>query len=91
MTLSSVDRKSTAQRKKGILQRVSMEPSSHLSEKRDQLSPTAETPAAPLSPHLKNVYPTMRHIILVVSIILAITIIVFLIHQNGKSIYEHGI
>jgi hypothetical protein len=41
--------------------------------------------------HLKNVYPTMRHIILVVSILLALTVLMFLIHQNGKSIYEHGV
>jgi hypothetical protein len=57
-----------------------------------------ETTASPLHNdtsvpphHLKNVYPTMRHIILIVLILLAISIIMFLIHQNGRSIYEHGV
>lgn len=51
---------------------------------------TLTTPS-PSPHHLKNVYPTMRHIILVVSILLAVAVIMFLIHQNGKSIYEHGV
>ena len=38
-----------------------------------------------------NVYPLMRNILLVVSVLFAISIILLLIYQNGKSIYENGI
>lgn len=41
--------------------------------------------------HIKNIYPTMRHLILVMFVLIALFIILFLMHQNGKSIYEHGI
>lgn len=41
--------------------------------------------------HVKNIYPTMRHFILTILILLGIFVILFLIHQNGKSIYENGI
>ncbi len=38
-----------------------------------------------------NVYPIIRHIFLTLCILLAIVIILFLIYQNGKSIYDKGI
>lgn len=63
-------------------------------QSQENTSSTQGTPLTtppPSTHHLKNVYPTMRHIILVVSILLAIAVIMFLIHQNGKSIYEHGV
>jgi hypothetical protein len=41
--------------------------------------------------HKKNIYPTVRHMILVVAVLLTICIIAFLIHQNGKSIYDNGL
>jgi hypothetical protein len=39
----------------------------------------------------KNLYPSIRHLFLVISLLLAISVIVFLVYQNGKSIYDHGI
>lgn len=38
-----------------------------------------------------NVYPIVRHLFLTLCILLAIAIILFLIYQNGKSIYVKGI
>lgn len=38
-----------------------------------------------------NIYPIIRHLFLIVCILLAISIILFLIYQNGKSIYVKGI
>lgn len=38
-----------------------------------------------------NLYPVVRHIFLTICILLAISIILFLIYQNGKSIYDKGI
>ncbi len=38
-----------------------------------------------------NIYPVIRHIFLITSLLLAFSIIVFLIYQNGKSIYVQGI
>lgn len=41
--------------------------------------------------HKKNLYPVARHILLVACILFALCLIIFLVHQNGKSIYEHGV
>lgn len=38
-----------------------------------------------------NLYPILRHTFLTLCILLAIAIILFLIYQNGKSIYDKGI
>lgn len=38
-----------------------------------------------------NLYPSLRHILLVILVILGFTLVLFLMHQNGKSIYENGI
>ncbi len=38
-----------------------------------------------------NVYPTLRTIVLALCVILAVSIVLFLIYQNGKSIYANGI
>lgn len=46
---------------------------------------------APTEHHPKNIYPYMRHVLLIVVVLIALCTIIFLIHQNGKSIYEHGI
>jgi hypothetical protein len=40
---------------------------------------------------IKNFYPEARHILLVVFVLLCLCIIFFLVHQNGKSIYENGL
>lgn len=45
----------------------------------------------PVIHHTKNLYPIVRHTILVVCILFFIVLIMFLIHQNGKSIYDNGI
>lgn len=39
----------------------------------------------------KNLYPAVRHILLVICVLFALAFIVFLMHQNGKSIYDNGI
>ncbi|MCF7843556.1 hypothetical protein K9M47_01515 [Candidatus Gracilibacteria bacterium] len=38
-----------------------------------------------------NIYPTIRHLFLILCILLTAAIIIFLIYQNGKSIYDQGI
>lgn len=39
----------------------------------------------------KNIYPYVRHLTLILFVLIGFFIIIFLMHQNGKSIYEHGI
>jgi hypothetical protein len=41
--------------------------------------------------HKKNIYPIARHTLLILTLILCVCIILFLIHQNGKSIYDNGL
>lgn len=42
--------------------------------------------------HLKkNVYPIARHVLLVTLVVLGLSIIVFLMYHNGKSIYDNGL
>ncbi len=41
--------------------------------------------------HTKNLYPIVRHIILLLFVLISLTLILLLIHQNGKSIYDNGI
>jgi hypothetical protein len=38
-----------------------------------------------------NIYPIIRHAFLTLCVLLAIAIILFLIYQNGKSIYDKGL
>lgn len=45
----------------------------------------------PVIHHTKNLYPVARHLTLIVLVLLFATLIVFLMHQNGKSIYDNGI
>lgn len=45
----------------------------------------------PIIHHTKNLYPVVRHILLVVFVLFSIALIVLLMHQNGKSIYDNGI
>ena len=43
-------------------------------------------------PHTnKNIYPSLRHILLTSFVIMCMALILFLIHQNGKSIYDNGL
>ncbi len=39
----------------------------------------------------RNIYPLVRHILLVACVLLTVCLVIFLIHQNGKSIYDNGI
>jgi len=41
--------------------------------------------------HTQNLYPRARHIILVSLVLFSIALIIFLMHQNGKSIYDNGL
>lgn len=38
-----------------------------------------------------NIYPLIRHLFLAMCILFTVAIILFLIYQNGKSIYDKGI
>ena len=38
-----------------------------------------------------NIYPAVRHLFLTLCVILAVSIILFLFYQNGKSIYDKGL
>jgi Na+/H+ antiporter NhaC len=38
-----------------------------------------------------NIYPTIRHLVLIICALLTIAIILFLFYQNGKSIYDNGL
>lgn len=40
---------------------------------------------------VKNLYPAARHILLVTCILFSVCLIIFLMHQNGKNIYDNGI
>jgi hypothetical protein len=55
-------------------------------------NPTVSTvpDSVPFMQHKKNLYPVVRHIFLVICILFAVAFIIFLIHQNGKSIYDNG-
>jgi hypothetical protein len=50
-----------------------------------------DAPAAPMIHHTKNLYPLVRHILLVICVLFSVALIILLIHQNGKSIYDNGI
>lgn len=39
----------------------------------------------------KNIYPTLRRIFLIICVLITVGSALFLIYQNGKSIYESGI
>ena len=39
----------------------------------------------------KNIYPTLRTTVIVLCFLLALFVAVFLIYQNGKTIYANGI
>ncbi len=41
--------------------------------------------------HQRNVYQRIRHIFLIISVLCALSIIIFLMYQNGKIIYDNGL
>lgn len=49
------------------------------------------TPTVPVIHHTKNLYPLVRHVLLIICILFSLALILLLIHQNGKSIYDNGI
>ncbi len=58
----------------------------------DYIMEPSSTSAPQVPPPTKrNLYLTARHILLVALVLLGLSLIVFLIHQNGKSIYDNGI
>ncbi len=60
-------------------------------EHADTIIVSAAPSGKPIIHHTRNLYPVVRHIILIVLILLFAALIVFLMIQNGKSIYENGI
>ena len=39
----------------------------------------------------KNIYPLVRHVFIIAVTLATISIAIFLIYQNGKSIYDNGL
>ena len=60
-------------------------------QQQESLSQTEETTTNSTDSSEVNIYPIIRHIFLTLCILLTISIILFLIYQNGKSIYDKGI
>lgn len=57
----------------------------------DQSKNIEENTTSPEETEVVNIYPAVRHLFLTLCIILALLIILFLVYQNGKSIYDKGI
>ena len=60
----------------------------------EQTPPTTnqtDTSTPPHILHTKNLYPVVRHTVLVICVVVLVTVIVLLMLQNGKSIYDNGI
>lgn len=56
----------------------------------DETTPTINTET--IEPHhKKNLYPTIRHIFLLACTLAFLAVLVLLLYQNGKSIYDNGI
>ena len=53
--------------------------------------PTPQTTGNNDEANTLNLYPIIRHLFLTLCILLAVAIILFLMYQNGKSIYDKGI
>lgn len=60
-------------------------------ENTDTIIISADPAGKPIIHHTRNLYPVVRHTLLIVFILLGITLIIFLMHQNGKSIYDNGL
>jgi hypothetical protein len=60
-------------------------------ERADTIIVSATPEGKPIIHHTRNLYPVVRHTILIVLILLFSALIIFLMIQNGKSIYENGI
>ncbi len=39
----------------------------------------------------KNVYPFVRRILIISLVLFTLSVLIFLIYQNGESLYENGI
>ena len=75
-----------------VYYRVYMESSSSIIETPKEASSfSQDTVLVPASHLKKNIYPMARHILLITAIVFGLCVIVFLIHQNGKSIYDNGL
>jgi hypothetical protein len=66
-----------------------------MTDTRESITPTdaphAEKVRADTKHEEINLYPTLRTLFLVACVIITIAVALFLIYQNGKSIYETGI
>jgi hypothetical protein len=61
------------------------------SEGAETLVISASPEGKPVIQHTKNLYPIVRHSILIICVVLCALVIIFLMIQNGKSIYDNGI
>lgn len=39
----------------------------------------------------KNIYPLVRHVLIIAVTLITVSIVILLIYQNGKSIYDNGL
>lgn len=60
-------------------------------QNKDTIIISASPEGKPVIHHTKNLYPIVRHTILIAIVLLCATLIIFLMHQNGKSIYDNGL
>ncbi len=60
-------------------------------EQADTIIISATPEGKPIIHHTKNLYPLVRHTVLIILILLFAALIIFLMIQNGKSIYENGV
>ena len=56
-----------------------------------QSAPQIETATVEVATEEVNIYPMIRHLILIFCILFAVGIAVFLFYQNGKIIYDKGL
>ncbi len=54
------------------------------------LPPQPPSPQAP-TPEVRNVYPAVRRLFLTLLVVSLLLLGLFLMYQNGKSIYDNGI
>ena len=87
LPLDAVDRITLSKYQKRVILQASMEEITQ-NNSEVNISQTTEKNAY----HTEtNLYPTIRTVLLSLCVILTISLVLFLIYQNGKSLYANGI
>ena len=75
--------------KKGYTSNTFMEPTTQATQPQEIITPT---PSQGDEFHKKrNIYPLVRHVFIIAFTLAILAIVIFLIYQNGKSIYDNGL